>query len=441
MPTKPKAHLGFKPIFFAVCYLFILLTLFLTNNGISLLRTVGVFFFLAASVFLPQRMLFELIVLLQPFTSVFRLGEGLTVMPFLILVFIVKAALTSRGRLFGDAVSFALFFALFTISIVAHSLWFSSFTGAIPFFIYLLFFHMAITSEQLADGKVFDGATVVFVISALLFCVCIGLFPNAVSQIAPMSETGIDRAGGFTTVWEFGRILVVAVSLIIVRLLMNHRHLIVYIAVMLYFLYWFVQTGLFSGLVSLIIIAVLLPFSVESLGAAKKRYISVLMLFGSVILLLLGYKYIYEPMNALRGGMNDNGRFQIWSQYLGDLAGNVWMLLFGIGGGAISVYAESVSRLTAHNIVIEKLVELGLVGIVLLVLFLKQSFAATKVSLSLRKNLHVIPLIAYLGTCLTQGTSGSELIFLVMILSCIPQTNEKEIADAPKAPPRPKQKG
>jgi O-antigen ligase len=87
-------------------------------------------------------------------------------------------------------------------------------------------------------------------------------------------------------------------------------------------------------------------------------------------------------------------------------------MLFGIGASSILKFSLLNGMLTAHNGYIEKLVEFGIVGLIILTIILVSILKGK--TFNPFKNYYALPIFAYLASILTLGMSGAELPFFLL---------------------------
>ena len=91
-------------------------------------------------------------------------------------------------------------------------------------------------------------------------------------------------------------------------------------------------------------------------------------------------------------------------------------MLFGLGCNNLSLYAYNTGMLTAHNIFIEMIVELGVVGTVFFVYLIAVLFAGAQKNPF--KNDMIIPIILYCTFLMTQSGLSTELLYFLIALAC-----------------------
>ena len=347
--------------------------------------------------------------ILESISTLYKFNGSYTVMLFLFILLFVKIIRRNRS-LSGKKV--IPLFSLMAISGISYLCRSYGMTDYLAFFVMLLCFVWMSELKSIDMEAVFEKIAWLYVISVLIECVFSTLMPTAVRAVTDVSEY-VYRSTGFSSSWNYGRHIVVAISFLIYWILVKREKIVVAGALILFLLYSMISTGLYSGLVAIAILMVIIPFSFE--GSIRKRVsYGIIALVVCIIGLIATYYWVYLPMRDLRGAITDNGRFNLWKAYANDFMTQPSIALFGVGAGAIQNYAASVFRQTAHSILIEKMFELGIIGSALLVVLLRRCFLQHGLQVS--RNHRVLPFFAFIGTCLTQGVTGNELIFILMIL-------------------------
>lgn len=415
----------YKIIYFSI-YVVIILCIYFIDHGQYIVQTIGLIFISICGFLLKKDGIIALLCMLLPFSNVFRLNGSYTVIPFLILIFILKSILKLSGeRVFINkniACAILCLYVLFCISFCTVISRFNNVRIILPFFIYLIFLVIAANDGVVEDDNSFYFTVFLLVSSTIISCILADIFPNAQKYLSgDINKQFVYRFSGFSNVWELGRQLVVSIAIIVSFMLERSIKVLkklICVFLILACFYFIIQTGLYTALVGIKALGWSLLFVQNNKFQNQGRF-RVMMVLLIVLSGILIYFFVFENMLAVRlGNISDNSRFEIWSQYLNDLGNNILMLLFGVGGGAIANYAQTVDRLTAHNIVIEKLVELGFVGVIFLLIFFYQIFRDKSYKLS--SNTKMIIVWTFLGTCLTQGVSGNEMIFILLAI-CVRQ--------------------
>ena len=405
-----KEKSAFRSVWIA-SYVFVLASILAMNNGIGSIQTIGFFFVLAVGAMLPVEQLLMFIVMMEPLGAIYRINGRYTVMPFLFIILFVKLV---AGNKTISKKKLIPMFGLMAISIYNYVTRGYNISTYVGFFIALLCFVWASGNKCINMQRVFEKSIWLFVLSVLIESIASRTMPTVVRMVREVSAYEY-RLAGFTSSWNYGRHVVVAIAFLVYWLRYQNGNKLIAGALIGYFLECMISTGLYSGLLAIGLMLLLIPFSFQ--GTIKQRitYVSISLLVCAVVFLII-YNYVYLPMYNLRGQISDNGRFDIWKMYYDIFVNDAGIFFGGIGAGAIQDYAASKSILTTHSIVIEKLFELGIVGTGLLIFLI--SGCTRKQNQRISTNGRLLPLATFLGTCLTQGVSGNELIFILMII-CI----------------------
>ena len=403
-----------------VCYILVVLSLWMVNYGFTFSRVAGLVLFVLISVFMPIESIMFMIVLLEPFNYVFKFQGSLSVMPFLIAICIIKMLFRKKEQI--ERTKLVLYSLLVLLCVTASFLELGSMLSCIPFLMYLLFIVLCARDFKNSMYVLFDSLAKVYIASTLLACFSALLFSRTALSVSPMAENiYLHRFYGLSTVWEIGRSLVVSIVFLFVLLLKNKKHYLISFAIIGVLLYFLVLTQTYSVILGIVAVVLVMPL----MGGKKINTKTIVLFIMSVVIFIIGYFVIFKQMLSIRGDFGDNGRFAIWELYGKSFVLSGRRMLIGIGGGCISQFAARHQILTAHNIIVEKVFELGIIGTVLLFSFLIMSYKG--LNMNLRKNLHLLPLIAFLGTSLTQGTTGSELLVIVLVVCIVPQGKEMTI--------------
>lgn len=395
--------------FWALFYAFSIFCIVMLNIGNTFVRTLGFILFLCIGFLLSKTNLLLFIAAIEPLSNVYKFNGGYTVLPFLFIVLFFKLVSCNRELSRKKLITLLSINLISTINYLIRGFSLGSY---LSFFVCFLCFIWMSEDDTFLMEDLFYKIIWIYTISTLIECFCSAMLPNVTRMLVTVSQYN-QRNVGFSSEWNYGRHIVVSIAFLFCWIKMKKNDLLLCTCVILYLSYSLIKTGLYSGLVALVFLVLMVPFMYD--GSLKQRICySILTLFVAIIGLFIIYKFVFLPMKALRGQFSDNGRFDLWQLYYMDFIKNKSIFLFGIGAGAIQDYAGSISRLTTHNTIIEKVFEFGIFGIVLLLCLIKECFR--KHGLSIRKNYRLIPLFTFFGTCLTQGVSGEELIFILMIL-------------------------
>lgn len=404
--------------------LFTVGTLFMLNREVSAMSQVSCLVLIVAGIFLHIDDLICLIAAILPTGNVFMLGGGNTAIPFLLLIYIMKSIIRCRGRIDIDAMRPLLWsMLLLAISIITTTLHSVSIMKIIPFYMHIVFIVFALRVNHINDESMYRKMSLYFVAGTLLVCAGTVFFPR-VSRALGNASVYLQENAGFSSTWDFGRSLTVSIAFVAVDMIKTKKRIVLDIALVLILMFFVVQSGRFSMLIGLGAIIVCLPFvSGRDKPLKQKVPYTVLMLVAVAVAAYALYKLVYTPMTKLRGiEASDNGRFDIWEIYFDYLNKNLSIVLFGVGGGAVSSFADMLGTATAHNIILEKTVEVGIVGLFLFIMYFLSLYR--NMNLNPFRNENVLPLVAFLGTALTQGTSGN-VAFALLLAMCATDVSDR----------------
>lgn len=392
--------------------------LVLLSRGLSSASRIGCYVLIGWALLLPTDELLCLIAVALPTGNIFKLGGGYTAIPFLLLIYIIKSFIKNGTKIKSDVArpllwTAALFFlGIFTST--AHNI---SIVEIIPFFMHLVFIVVALRINHINEEDEYTRIAFYFCAGTLLVCVGTVLFPSVSKSISNISV--YSRANpGFASTWDFGRSLSISIAFVFVSFLKTKKRLILDIILVLIMLYFLIQCGRFSMLLGLGALLICVPFAYGTDKPLRQRLLySAVMIIIIAVLSYVMIRYVYSSMVELRGyGASENGRFGVWSTYLEYLENNPFVVAFGTGGGSISSVAPTLGGSTAHNILLEKITEVGVFGLFLFLLFFITLYRGKTLNPS--RNINVLPLITFLGTAMTQGTTGN-VAFALLLAMCV----------------------
>lgn len=394
------------------------ITLFMLDHNVLTIRQISSIILIAIGLTLHPDDLICLVAAILPTGNVYMLGGGNTTIPFLLVIYITKL-FVKNGKIVDLNLIRPLIWTtvLFLISLITTTIHNINIIKVIPFFMHLVFIVVALRLNHINDEFRYNKIALYFVVGTLLVCIGTVIFPR-VSRLLGNASIYMQENAGFSSTWDFGRSLTISIAFVIVNFLKTKKRIILDTIVILIMLYFVVQSGRFSMLVGLGALLICLPFVIGKDRPLKQRLLySVTMMLAIALVAYALIEMVYIPMTKLRGSAaSDNGRFDIWKTYFDYLNSNFTVALFGVGGGAISSIAVTLGTATAHNILLEKIVEVGFVGLFILMMYFLTLYRGKEISLF--RNVNILPLVAFLGTSLTQGTSGN-VAFALLLAMCV----------------------
>lgn len=410
---------GMKPYLLLVFFaLFTFATLFMLNCNVSAMSQLSSFILIAIGFMLPPDALLCLVAAILPTGNVFMLSGGNTTIPFLLIIYIAKSLIRNGKEIDLDVVQPLMWvLVLFFISLLTTAQHNIGIMKIIPFFMHLVFIVVALKMNHVNEEIRYNALALYFVVGTLLVCIGTVVFPS-VSRTLGNASIYTQENAGFSSTWDFGRSLTISIAFVTVDFLKTKKRMILNSTIILTMLYFVIQSGRFSMLVGLGALLICLPFVSGRDKPLKQRAVySVLTMIVIAVAAYTLIKLVYIPMTEIRdSGLSDNGRFDIWRIYFDYLNNNFSVALFGVGAGAISSIADTLGTATAHNIIIEKIVEVGFVGLFILMMYFIELYKDKEITPF--RNVNILPLVAFLGTSLTQGTSGN-VAFALLLAMCI----------------------
>ncbi|HOJ10486.1 MAG TPA: hypothetical protein PK733_07830 [Clostridiales bacterium] len=396
-------------------YVFIIVAIILTDKGISLARVIAFWGILFIAVLQKPISIFMFMVATLPLSHIARMeNSSLTLLPFLTIILLIKIIITNKAISLNKAMPL---FIIGIISIINEIIRWSSMITSLVFIMTWLIPVFAYCIKQEINHKIVL-ISFAYVISSFISIIGSTLFPNAARMITSYTQYSY-RAVGFSQAWSYGINLVIASAFILIIYKQTNKRLVLSAIAIAILLYNAILSGTFSILIGIAL--VLFCFSIQTLKKEK-----VLLLLLIPLLFVLGYS-IMKAFFQIRGDISDNGRIEIWMFYMKHLLSNFSVFMFGIGGGNIASMASKYQMSTAHNGILELLIEVGFCGTVLLILYSKNLLRNIK--LSFRKNILSLPFLIYLSFLLTQGgaSSYSIVIFISLLISSSEQTKNQGV--------------
>lgn len=403
-------------ILLSVFIVITLSALYLLNRGISSVGRLASFALIIVSVFLHVDDLICLIAAILPTGNVYMVTGGNTVIPFLLVIYLAKTVVRNRRSIDVGAIkSLVWVLALIAISLYTTTVYSITVMKILPFYLHVIFIVFALRANHVNREWIYNRVALYFITGTLLVCFGTTLFPDLTFSLGNASIYVKENAG-FSSTWDFGRSLTISIAFIVVDILKTKRRILIDLFLCVIMLYFIIQSGRFSMLLGLGALIALFPFITGKDKPLHQRVLHSLIMIGVMLVAVFAlYQLIYLPMSTLRGSVaSDNGRFDIWRKYIECINQDVMLALFGVGGGAVASFADMIGYPTAHNILLEKIVEVGFVGIIIFVMFFVSLYKGKDINPF--RNINVLPLVAFLGTSLTQGTTGNIAFALLLAL-------------------------
>lgn len=396
------------------------------NSGNLQFINIACYTVLIFGILIKTEYLLYLISFLLPVGNLYRFQTGLMLNSLLMLIYIVKSCYDYFHRKQQEQMTTSVLFLLYSLCLSIFATVFSNasiFTVTV-FYFHLFFILVAVKINHIYDEKYYYSILLFFVSGTVFVGLFSLLYPTISFYISNINREDALVNAGFSSSWDFGRSTIVSISFLIVLLLSKKINSILAIALIAFLFYVSSRSARFTMLIGLFFM-----FASTSLYYflnKKGPLLFNLLLFSLFpIIAFFALSMTYDSMIEVRGvEASENGRYEIWNTYLSYLNSHLYIFIIGTGGGTISNIAENINTLTAHNLILEKIIEFGLLGLSVLLAFFSTLY--NKSSFNIKNNVKLIPLLTYLGTTLTQGTTGSiTFAFLLSIFLIQPQDNTK----------------
>lgn len=414
---------------FIIFYSLFFLSVLTINYGINSISMISYLLIVITSVFSKERDDVAILFCLIPIQRVFMLSRGfMTTVPIISIIVIVKH-IFNYGFNKSTLEQVIIILILLLYSSLVEFVRFSTTTKSMEYILTIL---LMLVVSQLVDNKLRLTCFSLFCLNALLSSL-IGFVAPSVSRYTALftMEFNPRFQGLMADPGEFALSMICAISMSFsIYSCLSHNSkftkynsffaivLVLYCLILFYFL---VLSGTRASLISLAVIFVVLLCRALKSKNNIIRFIGFLCGFGSIFVVGLAGPKLYDLFLTMHGetSLADDNRFVIWSSYLDAILKNPDILLFGVGMNSCSAYGTMMSIGNPHNVILEKVVEAGLIGVALnfpiFYTLIKQK------NMSLFK-LDDLPFYAFLAALMVYGVSGFELPYLLLAL--LPNKNK-----------------
>ncbi len=405
-----------KLIFAAVVivYATLMASIYFMNSGNYTLRTASFALVILVSFAMPSDKIPILISLLFPLDKIVRLSDNSrTVLPFVVIIFIVKA-FSHKMLKPANFLLFFLPFGIFTaMNMMSGMSNFGSFINPLVTCTFILFAY--ILSHSKKDDNLNFAIATAFITSSLIAAVFSTLFKDLALEIGGTSEYA-QRLSGFSSPWNFGFCMLLAWCFTAILFKQKKIKAVTMLILSVIFVYFAIGSGTRSVLIGMCIVFFYILFNVSK-KFIKNEIIFFAIMFALIpIAVILYIVMIYRPMIESRGQFYDSSRLELWSYYMNLVSSDIKVLLFGLGCNNLATYALDSGMLTAHSIFVEMVVELGVVGLIFFIYLIAVMFV--KAQKNPFKNDMMIPIILYCTFLFTQGGLSTELLYFLIALAC-----------------------
>lgn len=414
------------PIFFL--YVLFLATVITINQGSSTVSAISYVLILLTAVICREEIDVMLLFCLFPIQRIFMLSSGfMTVVPLIIILIIIKCFI--HRRVFNHCQNQLLTaIVLFFYSSLIEFIRFSTIKNTVE---YILTIVLMIVICEIVNQRLRKSCMVLYCISSILSALVGYLFPTVSKYTALFTMEYNPRFQGLLTdPGTFGQTMACAIAMIITIFVLKRQEervridiekrknifqVLIIIVLCVCLLYFIILSGTRACLIA---IGVIYAIVLARLFRTKRKSTQIVALFVGIFSILalssIGTMLI-DAVMAAHGGeaLAEDTRFSIWSGYIQNIWNHLDVILFGVGMNSCNVYGEVMGLGNPHNVIIEKVAECGLIGLILNFFIFYPLIKRKKMSFITPETL---PFYVWLSTLMVYGSSGSDMPYLLLAL-------------------------
>lgn len=413
------------PIYFF--YVLFFVTIIDINRGSSTVSAISYVLILLIAVICREEIGVILLFCLLPVQRIFMISKGfMTVVPLISILIIIKCF--RHYRVFKRCEKqLAAVIVLFIYSLIVEFIRFSSVGNTIDYIVTVI---LMIVICEIVDRKLRKSCMIAYCVSSI-FSAMVGYFFPAVSRFTALfaMEYNPRFQGLLADPGEFGQTMVCAIAMIITLLVMNRQQnrlievekvrngfqVINVIFFCIIFLYFAILSGTRACLIAIAVIYIAVLVRLFQTKRKSTQVIALLIGIVSIFALSGIGTMLFDVVSATHGGesLSEDMRLSIWSGYIQSTWNNLDVVLFGVGMNSCGVYGGKMGLGNPHNIIIEKTVECGLIGLVLNFFIFYPMIKRKRMSF---KTPETLPFYVLLSTLMAYGSSGLVLPYLLLAL-------------------------
>ena len=408
-------------------YILFFATVITINQGSSIASTISYVLILLIAVICREEIGIILLFCLFPVQRIFMVSRGfMTVVPLISILIIIKCFLHYRVSKRCEK-QLVTVFILFIYSSIVEFVRFSSFDNTID---YVLTIILMVLFCEVVDCQLRIICMIVYCFSSIMSALVGYLFPIASRYTALFTMEYNPRFQGLLAdPGEFGQTMVCSVAMIITLFLINRekepllkvgkaKKLFRFtnsIVLCGFFFYFAILSGTRACLIAIAVIYISVLFRLFKTRKKSTQIIAVLISIVSIFGLSSIGTMLFDAISLTHGGeaLSEDIRLSIWIRYIQNIWDNPNVVLFGVGMNSCSVYGEVVGLGNPHNIIIEKTVECGVIGILLNLNIFYPLIKRKKMSFLIPE---ALPFYVFLSTLMVYGSSGLDLPYLLLAL-------------------------
>lgn len=357
---------------------------------------------------------------LFPFPRLFLINHNFyTLVPLLEIIIVAKYIL-NRKITKNSMKLLILGLLILTYSAIVEYYRFSTISTSIEYCIKLL---VVIVICEINDEKTRKICYTVLCIGIVVSAIGGYISPSLHRFTAMYSAEFISRAQGMLTdPGTFGQILVCAMSCAIALLFQRNdnrrigfKRIVGTIMFCFFCLYFIIQSGTRASLIGVVVIYIVVIYwlvNKKNKGVQLIGYFTVVL---SVIFAESLASALFNAVSATHGGGDvlSDSRFEIWQNYWNVYRNDPSIIIFGVGMESCNRLGSQLGIGNPHNIIIEKIFESGVIGLVLNIMFFYEVVKRKIMRISEKTTL---PFYVFLSTLFVYGVAGSEIPYCLLSL-------------------------
>lgn len=405
-------------------YLVFFITSIFVNTGNAIVSSVSYFIVILIACFSSINTDIIILFSIIPFPRIFLLSpDFMTIVPIIEGLIIVKYYFKTKIGV-KSLRQIKACFILLIYSCIVEYLRFSTISSSIK---YMLTIFTMIVVWNVTDSNLRKRCFVTFCISSFLSGIVGWYYPN-VSAFTSLYVSPHNKRfqGLMPDPGSFGQIMICTISMVVFLLATSRYHnrlrrfniksIITSLILCLTCLYFIFQSGTRACLIGIAVIYfVIILKLLKSKRSVKIRSLGVFALLISLILLVPVSNYLFNAISLTHGGdgLDNEKRFLIWRSYINGYLDSIDVILFGVGMDSCNIYGKLMGFGNPHNVIIEKVYESGLIGLIINLAIFTPIVKSKNMRLT---NMSALPFYAFFSTLLVYGSVGIELPYFLLAL-------------------------
>ena len=369
-----------------------------------------------------------------PFASILKLSESfITISPLIFLVIIFKLLFLKKIKLKQSHLLPFLFIILAQFPMVF--LYDADIKGIISFSINIFFvlcsavYFSKIKNE---DNSIIKNSALFFSVALCVNVILCDVFPNIMYLISMPKQLALESDGRFGAMFvepnEFSQVVLMAIGLLLFLIPIYKNFIIrIGLAVLIIFLVINGYRSYSKAYVLVLLLVFFWLFIMWGQSIYKKKGVGHLLLFllPLAIIIIIYSESIYQNVvlpvfEARKSSDFLSGRDNIWKNYFLALKERPDVVIWGCGVGNVTCVlriADIASGAVPHNLYLEFLVQLGVLGLVFFSCLFLQIVRDAKQKLS---SFFLLSVIAFFAVAATISANSNDCLYMLMLFFAMP---------------------